>query len=158
MRELLQIGKRDFKQYVQLRNEDMRPWLREQATHVSGHSENNRLTYDSTHISEAHVVWLVDSPQADGGTAGVSGRWAGLAEGGDLGAAAAPCKQWECWGGKGQLSSLASQVSVPFAQGHILHGSLKLTWRIHRLSFGFCVFWAAASSPFGPSSEILRPR
>lgn len=77
------------------------PWLREQATHVSGHSENNRLTYDNTHVSEAHVVWPVDSPQADGGTAGISGRWAGLAEGGDLGAAAAPCKQWERWGGQG---------------------------------------------------------
>lgn len=43
-------------------------------------------------------------------------------------------------GGKGQLSSLASQVSVPFARGHILHGSLKLPRCVHRLPFGFCVF------------------
>lgn len=104
------------------------------------------------------AVWPVDGPQAHGGTANVSGRWTGLAEDGDLGAAAAPCKQWERQGGKGQLSSLASWVSVPFALGRILHSSLKLPQRICRLPFGFCVFWAAVSYPVGPSSETLRPR
>ena len=122
------------------------------------YSENDRFTYDNTCISEACAVWPVDSPQGDGGTADVSGRWTGLAEGGDLGAAAAPCKQWECQRGKGQLSSLASRVSGPFARGCILRGNLKPPRRRRILPFAFCVFWAAASSPVCPSSEALRPR
>ena len=87
---------------------------------MRSYSENKNFTSENNCVSEYRIIELGDSTLGDGGTASVSGRWTWLAEGGDLGAAAAPHEKWECPGGKGAAFQVGLAVICALCSVHVL--------------------------------------